>query len=366
MELVTLAEGGVPLPGSDIVDDCYRIPALAVTASGRLLAAWDVRPDWRDLPGSFDLVLRASDDGGRTWGPTRVIREGLPGHGFGDASLIADPDSSRVWCWYAGSTGRSFFTADAGPEGAGLELWLAESSDDGETWTHRDLTTALKPGTATGMFAASGNGAVIDHEGGRRLLQPFVIRTVAEEHYAAIAHSDDLGQTWTLGDWVGPDCDENKVVGVPGGGVLLHARARPRRRQAWSSDGVAYGSPEPAPELVDPACNGGLAVWGEHLVCTLLDDPTQRRRVGLRLSSDGGASWSESVLIDAGAAGYSVCAELADGALGVLWEAGDYAALRFARIEPAEVGRDGGAVTLVADPGVPGVAKPPEVQPDGP
>lgn len=61
-----LARSGDPFEGSAFAVPCYRIPALAVTASGRVLAAWDVRLDWRDLPGDFDIALRHSDDHGRT------------------------------------------------------------------------------------------------------------------------------------------------------------------------------------------------------------------------------------------------------------------------------------------------------------
>ncbi len=43
--------------------------------------------------------------------------------------------------------------------------------------------------------------------------------------------------SWALGERVGPDCDENKVLGLPDGSALLHARATPRRRSARSTDG---------------------------------------------------------------------------------------------------------------------------------
>ena len=112
-DVVVLARSGDPSPGSAFDAPCYRIPALAVTASGRLLAAWDVRADWRDLPGPFDLVVRHSDDHGRTWTSPRVLRLHDGEHGFGDASLIATA-SGRLLCWYVGSTGESFFSAPTG------------------------------------------------------------------------------------------------------------------------------------------------------------------------------------------------------------------------------------------------------------
>ncbi len=339
METKILARTGEVALASAFERPCYRIPALTVTASERLVAAWDVRADWRDLPGPFDIVYRTSDDHGASWTPPRHLRYHSGLQGFGDASLLTDPASGDVLCWYVSSTGRSFFDADAGPTGEGLRLWLARSVDDGETWAHRDLTDSLKPGWVTGMFASSGNGSALRSG---RLLQPFVMRDAEGRHWAAVASSDDGGENWRLGEPIGPDCDENKVVEPPASvDVLLHARATPRRRQAVSTDGgVTFTQPQPHPELVDPACNGGLVRWGNVLVCSLLDDPTERRNLGLRFSSDGGTTWSTPVTVDSGASAYSVLAELADGTLGVMWEAGDYAAIRFARITRDEVDAD--------------------------
>ena len=362
MEVVTLARAGDPLPGAAFEHPCYRIPALAVTPTGRLIAAWDVRADWRDLPGAFDVVQRVSDDNGRSWGPVRRLRRHTSERGFGDASLIADPVHGRLHCWYVASTGRSYFTADARASGEGLELWLATSVDDGESWEHRELS-ALRPEWVGGMFAASGNGiALARGAAAGTLLQPFVLRDPATgTDHAAVAASADGGETWRLGAAIGPGCDEGKLVELADGGVLLHARARPRRRRAVSRDaGRSFGPVRVDPALVDPACNGGLARWGDRLVCSLLDDEHDRRRLALRLSADEGGSWSPPVVVDTGAAGYSVVAEFPDGALGVAYEYGDYAGIAFCRIGRDEVGWDGSAPTLAPRIGTAGAAQPPK------
>lgn len=357
MEWQPLLSAGEPFAGSAFDEPVYRIPALAVSRTGRVLAACDVRADWRDLPGDFDVVLRHSDDHGHTWSPPRVLRSHSSGHGFGDASLIADPATGRLLCWYVGSTGRSFFSAEPGRGAPGLELWLATSDDDGQTWTHRDMT-ALRPDDVGGMFASSGNGAAL---ASGRLLQPFVLRR-GEQHFAAVARSDDGGDTWQLGEPVGPDCDESKVLGLRGDEVLLHARATPLRRAARSTDGgVTFAPAEPDAVLTDPACNGGLVVLGEHVVCSILDDPHQRRRLALRTSGDQGRTWSPPLLADAGACAYSVLATLADGALGLAWEGGDYESILFARITAADLGLTGTPPTLTPRAGAPGSARPPEV-----
>ena len=362
METATLARSGDPFPGAEFDAPCYRIPALAVTSKGRLIAAWDVRADWRDLPGAFDLAYRTSDDGGRSWGPVRVLRRHTAQRGFGDASLIVDPATGRILCWHVASTGPSFFTAAAGTSGSGLELWLATSADEGESWEFRDLS-AIKPAWAGGMFAASGNGiALARGEGSSSMLQPFVLRDPqTKAHDAAIGASSDGGESWQLGNVIGPDCDEGKVVELTDGSILLHARATPRRRRAVSRDaGRSFGEVTEDPALVDPACNGGLGHWGDRLVCSLLDDAVARRRLAVRLSSDDGSTWSPPVLIDGGAAGYSVVVELPDGDLGLAYEFGNYEGIAFARIARDEVGWDGSQPTLTPLAGTAGAALPPE------
>lgn len=362
MEVVTLARSGDPFPGAAFAEPCYRIPALVVTPRGRLIAAWDVRADWRDLPGPFDLAYRTSDDNGRSWSPVRALRSHTSERGFGDASLIADPAAGRVHCWHVASTGPSYFTAARGACGPGLELWLATSVDDGESWAYHDFS-GLKPDWVGGMFAASGNGiALARGESAGSLLQPFVLRDpVAESNHASIAVSTDGGDNWQLGSIIGPDCDEGKVVELDNGSVLLHARATPRRHRAVSFDaGVTFGPVTTDPALLDPGCNGGLARWGDRLVCSLLDDEHARRRLALRLSADEGSSWSQPLVVDTGAAGYSVVAELPDGQLGLAYEYGNYAGIAFVRISRDEVGWDGSAPTLNPVRGAAGAALPPE------
>lgn len=320
---------------------------MALTDGGRIVVAYDVRADHLDLPGEFDIVVRTSDDHGRSWAPPTILRGHEPGHGFGDASLIYDPETGLLWCWYAGSTGGSFW------DDGGLELWLAHSADRGQTWTHRlmNLPSERIEGEAPlgAMFASSGHG--IAHSSGR-LIQPMVFRPAqSTDRHAVMAFSDDHGETWQLGYPV-RHCDENKVVELPDGRLLLHGRANPLRKQAFSSDrGETFTDPLAHPELSDPSCNGGLALLGDgRLICTLLDppdepldeglDPTRGQGSGLswgkranlvaRFSSDSGRSWGTPVTIWPGEAAYSVALQIAEGAVGVVYERGIYDEIAFA------------------------------------
>lgn len=345
VQMTTLAQRGTPLSGAAFASPCYRIPALAVTDSARIVVAYDVRADHLDLPGEFDIVTRTSSDGGLTWSEPGFLRRHEPGHGFGDASLIFDPATGRLWCWYVGSAGPSFWDDE------GLELWLAHSDDEGETWTHRPMTFACAALGGGVMFASSGNGIALSSG---RLVQPMVFRpSGTTDRHAVMAYSDDHGEDWRLGEPV-RDCDENKVVELRDGRLLLHARATPHRKQAYSSDGgVTFTEPMPHTDLRDPSCNGGLASLSDGtVVCTLLDppetpidpslDPTrgqgsglawgQRSNLVLRLSSDDGMTWTRHDVVDPGPAAYSVALPIAADRLGIVYEAGIYERVVFASL----------------------------------
>src|SRR5262245_60328376 len=55
--------------------DTFRIPALAVTKSGTLLAVVEGRKASSRDSGDIDLVLRRSTDQGATWSPLEVVFE---------------------------------------------------------------------------------------------------------------------------------------------------------------------------------------------------------------------------------------------------------------------------------------------------
>ena len=93
----------------------YRIPALIETPKGTLVAVADARHDSaRDLPARISLVMRTSRDRGHTWSRVVTIRQ-APEGGVGDASLLADRRSGRIWCFHSyGPPGIGFGTAKPG------------------------------------------------------------------------------------------------------------------------------------------------------------------------------------------------------------------------------------------------------------
>lgn len=344
----------------------YRIPALAVSMRGTVLAAYDGRPNLDDLPSPIDLLLRRSTDSGRTWGSQQVVRTGVGLNGFGDPSLLVDADTGRIFMFHAAGTRAGFFEARAGlhPEDDVQHCDISFSDDDGVTWRHRRITGQLKvrPATGgtedpqiTGIFAAAGQGVQI-HAGPfrGRLVQQFVV-LVGGEIMAASAYSGDHGENWTLGNLIGAGPDgigpnENKVAVLADGRLLLHSRATPRRLAAVSDDGGQSWSPLlPVEDLPDPSDNGSLGRFdgmpalttfaseptGSWLLATNNQDERLPRNTVLSLSPDNGLTWPAKFCICPGSSAYSTATRLPDGNIGVLYERQGYREIVFVSV-PAE------------------------------
>lgn len=340
-----LATAGVGAP-------FYRIPALAVTTRGTLLAAYDARPTLADLPGPIAIVLRRSVDGGRTWSAQATVRAGGPASGFGDPSLLVDRITSRVFLFHAAAGNQGFLGSHTGRDHDDADVLQADysySDDDGLTWRHRRITKDIKNPSWGGIFAASGQGIQIQHgPHAGRLVQQYVIRYDAKT-WAASAFSDDHGDHWQMGALVGPDADENKSVERSDGTLLLNIRAKPFRKLADSVDGGLTWTGLRADEhLIDPANNASIirvhpearpgTADARQLLFSNTESRERRQNLVVRLSCDDGATWPIRRVVEPGAAQYSTLTRLPDGDFALLYERGGVDAIVFLRFERRWVG----------------------------
>jgi sialidase-1 len=321
----------------------YRIPAMAVTPTGRIIAIYDARFDFDDLPGPVDLVIRTSDDNGATWSEQKIFRKHEGISGFGDASIVIDPSFGaigRVIVLYQSTKIAGFFESKLGTDlDDPLIAHIARSisDDDGITWRHDVITEQLKDADTQGIFATSGMGGRIGSgELAGRLLQTFVLRR-EYELLSSIGFSDDHGENWHLGALI-PGGNETAIAGLPDGSILVHSRATPHRIVGRSLDGgMTLSSLNPDLALIDPSDNGSLcALENGDLICTHNHDPDLRRNTVLKRSIDGGNTWSSAICIDADSSAYSTACELSDGAIGVLYEKNAYQEIVFAKFSNDE------------------------------
>jgi len=318
-----------------------------------MLVAFDARPSLADLPSSIRIVLRRSEDGGRTFGDQIVVRTGDAEHGYGDPSFVLDRRTGRIFLFYAAGMRQGFAGSHTGVDVNDPDILQADysySDDDGLSWRHRRVTPMIKRPEWGGLFAASGAGIQIvngPHAG--RLVQQYTVRYNGN-NWAASAFSDDDGATWRMGQLVGPGADENKSVELTDGRLMLNIRAKPYRKVAYSDDGgESWSGMHDDTTLVDPGNNGSIiryadsspptqsssvrssnARTGSSLLFSNTESASERENLTVKLSCDDGRSWPVRNTVETGASAYSTLADIGGGKFALLYERGDYAHITLA------------------------------------
>ncbi|QKW37772.1 exo-alpha-sialidase [Actinomadura sp. NAK00032] len=327
-----------------------RIPALAVSNNGTVIATMDARVDGSyDLGGgtnNIQIAMTRSTDGGATFTHPKIIAKApTASEGYGDPSLLVDRATGTIFCFftYAPKPGVGYWGSTAGDTSAtsttNTHIRYVTSTDDGATWSAPvDLNPHVRKPTWAGMFASSGHGIQL---ASGRLVQPIVYRDASGDHASNI-YSDDHGATWHNGTTAGTGVNESKAIQRGTGRVAQNMRSNGGgdRWYATAPDvtspfGTSWNS-----GLIDPGCNGDEISYlrptpgNPSLTTTALHSnnaATSRTDLTVRVSRDDSATWPHQALIKPGAAGYSTMAVLADGSIGTLYEIGDTGGIIFTR-----------------------------------
>jgi len=366
----TYAEQDLAVPGTAGFP-YYRIPALADLGNGRILASYDGRPNGGDAPNPNSIVQRASDDDGATWGAQTYVEQAITAPAgsttsYSDPSYIVDDSAEAL----AGNDGKPIvfnfhvFGKDQGYAGSAygsddanrnvLSANVSVSYDEGQTWTSRSITPEIKQPNWAGTFLSSGEGIQLKygpHAG--RLIEMALARVGTSDTdpnpvaKAVSVYSDDHGATWHGGTPVGTGMDENKVVELSNGDLMLNSRASDSsmfRKTAISTDGgVTWGPVTVDKDLPDPHNNGSISrlypdapegsAKAKMLLFSNADSQTSRSNGTVRLSCDDGATWPGKRVFQPGAMGYSTLTPLSDGSIGLLYENGS--TITFAKFDTA-------------------------------
>lgn len=336
--------------------NCYRIPAIAQAPNGSILTAYDARPmSCQDAPQANSIVQRISRDGGKSFETRTVVAAGRPGapkHGYSDPSYVVDEVTGDIFMFFVKSFDNGWGASTAGVDPndrSVLHAAVTKSSDNGETWSEPWVITAdITNDVAhwTSRFAASGHGIQLKYgKYAGRLIQQYTINNNGA-HQAVSVYSDDHGATWHAGTPVGEHMDENKVVELSDGRVMLNSRpygSRYRQVAISNDGGQTYSAPVDELQLPDPANNAQItrafpkAAEGTPAARILLyssSSATGRRDGLIRISFDDGARWSSGKVFKEGAMAYSTITALderAGGGYGLLYE-GDNNDLMYTRI----------------------------------
>ncbi len=317
--------------------ECFRIPAIVTTTKGTILAFAEGRKKGCSDTGDIDLVMKRSEDNGKTWSNLMVLRD--DGENVcGNPAPVVDESTGTIHLlstWNLGEDHEKMIID--GESKDTRRVFVMESCDDGKSWSDPlEITRSVKQDRWTWYATGPCHGIQLkegSHKG--RLLIPCDhIEADSKKYYSHTIYSDDRGETWQLGGTTPQDqVNECTVVELSGGKVMLNMRNYDRsqksRKIAISEDGGLTWSDIVADEtLIEPICQASLLgvdtdEQGEHVLLFLNPaDENKRQKMTLRISRDEGSTWAGSLVLHQGPAAYSDLTQLSNGNLGCFYEAG--------------------------------------------
>ena len=325
-----------------------RIPALCMTNRGTLLAFAEGRV--AGDTGRIEMLLRRSEDNGKTWDPIQVIwKDG--DNSCGNPAPVCDRDTGTVWLLATWNHGldRESEIMDGQSRHPRIP-YLLKSEDDGKTWSDAKPLPHLREdhwgwyatgpcngiqltrGPYRGRLVVPANHSVVD---------PAIPRN--DRYHSHILFSDDHGATWNLGGTQESLTNESTIVELCDGGLMQNMRSYHGRNsravavsrnggERFPASGLSTGKPGEESyldaTLFSPVCQASLLRYdwpnGGKPGTILYAGPwgTARSMLSVWMSEDDGQSWSHRRLIDDGHAAYSNLIALPEGRVGLLAEIG--------------------------------------------
>jgi sialidase-1 len=349
-----------------------RIPGLATSKKGTLLAVFDARYEsGRDLQGHMDIGLHRSTDGGNTWKPIQIVMDmgewgGLPQkfNGVSDACILVDEKSGDIYIaglwmygvingegkWLEGlsqnDTRWNHQWRDKGSQpGLGVkqtsQFLIIKSTDDGLTWSEPvNITSACK--RPEWWLWAPAPGAGITTKNGT-LVFPTQGRDKNGTPFSNITYSAGGGTTWKTSNAaldIPKGTTECAVVELLDGSLMLNMRTNKNAGVVGTTNGrsvaVTHNLGESWEEhassqnaLPEPVCMASLYKFEDPILnrrFLLFSNPNSkvsRDSITIKASFDDGISWPENdwVLLDAlKGRGYSCITAVDSNHIGILYE----------------------------------------------
>jgi len=319
----------------------YRIPSLLVTENGALLAFCEGRKKGRGDSGDIDLLVKRSQDGGKTWSQQQVVwNDGE--NTCGNPCPVVDEQTDTVWLlmtWNRGDDTEAEIKKNTSKDTR--RVWVTRSDDDGVTWSKPiEITDAAKrpewrwyatgPGVGIQLQKDPWKGRLVipcDHS-----VAPSPDNPTGYNSHTII--SDDHGKTWGIGGVIRPQVNECQVVELTDSTLIINMRnydrSKTTRATATSKDGgITWSNVTHDPVLVEPICQASFIRYSwpgrDDKSCLLFSNPastSERVKMNVRLSYDEGKTWPVSRVLYPGLSAYSCLAALPDGDIGCLYEAG--------------------------------------------
>jgi len=348
--------------------DChtFRIPAMATTNKGTLLAVYDMRYNSRrDLQGHMDIGLSRSTDGGDTWARPVPIMDmkkfgGLPEdqNGCSDPNILIDRETGEILVsavWTHGKPNTHQWVGKGSEPGHSIhkssQFMMVRSKDDGLTWSEPENWTKRLKDPKWCLFApAPGNG--INLMDGT-LVMPTQGRDATGLPFSNFMWSRDHGKSWTLSSPARDNTTECSVAELKDGSLMLNIRDNRNREDKSKTNGRAVSVTEDMGKtwkvhssdhgaLPEPVCMASLISHdlkdGRRVL--FFSNPNskyKREKMTVRMSLDQGKTWPKSILLDQKGGAYSSLSMVNDRTLGILYES-SVADMVFQKIKLSEFG----------------------------
>lgn len=329
----------------------FRIPGLATTNKGTLIAVYDIRYNGSvDLQADIDVGMNRSTDGGQTWEPMKVIMDmgeygGKPQdeNGIGDPTVLVDRKTNTIWVaalWLNGSKDKRAWWASQ--EGMSAEktgqFILVKSEDDGKTWSEPiNITSQIKEPKWKLFFNGPGKGITMKNG---TLVFPAQYKDENGIPFSTIICSKDRGKTWKVGTGVKSETTEAQVVELLDGSIMINARDdrnRASRKDSKNGRTVAITKDlgktwqehsTSRKSLIEPNCMASIisvetTEKGNVLFFSNPNSKTKRNHITIKASFDEGATWNSKnqiELYEENTFGYSCMTLIGQKYIGILYE----------------------------------------------
>lgn len=330
--------------------DTYRIPGLATTNKGTLIAVYDNRYNGRvDLQADVDVGMSRSMDGGRSWEPMKVIMDmgeygGLPQNqnGIGDPSVLVDRITGTIWVaavWAHGHPEeRNWLASKPGMSPVDTSQFvLVKSEDDGVTWSDPiNITSQIKSPEWHLLLQGPGKGITLKDG---TLVFPAQFKDKEEMPHSTIIYSKDQGKTWKIGSGAKPDTTESQIVELEDGSLMLNMRDNRNRNSSDGQHGRSVAittdlgktwteHPTSRKALKESACMASLIAFEnqdkEQVLFFSNPNTTEgRTNMTIKTSFDQGMTWpkdNQLELYEYDGYGYSCMTVIDAEHIGILYE----------------------------------------------
>ncbi|MCG8305790.1 MAG: exo-alpha-sialidase [Cytophagales bacterium] len=348
----------------------YRIPGLATTNNGTLIAVYDIRRNnSTDLQEDIDVGMSRSTDGGYSWEPMKVIMDmeewgGLPNeeNGIGDPAILVDRETNTIWVaavWAHGHPGkRNWWASGPGMNPSETsQFMLVKSEDDGLTWSEElNITRQIKDPKWHLLLQGPGKGITMKDG---TLVFPAQFKDENEMPHSTLIWSKDHGKSWQIGVGAKENTTEAQVIEQDNGHLMLNMRDNRNRSDSSKTNGRSVyitkdlgrswvkHQTSRTNALRESTCQASIIkedfiAHEKRQSLVLFSNPDTkkgRNHISVKVSFDDGERWdlSKTLLLDEGAGrGYSCMTKIDDHTIGILYE-GSQADLTFQRISVGEI-----------------------------